>query len=89
MIDVTQDIHSMTAFKRNSTSLMKKAKKSGRPLVLTVKGKAEAIILDPASYRDIAEHLDAVTKIRGGLNQAKQGLGRTVDEVFDDLEKEG
>ena len=46
MIDVTQDIHSLTTFKRNSSGLMKHMKKTGRPLVLTVKGKAEAVVLD-------------------------------------------
>ena len=71
MIDITQNIHSMTAFKRNSTDLMKRMKKSGRPLVLTVNGKAEAVLLDAASYRDVAGHLDALASIRRGLTQAK------------------
>ena len=88
MIDVTQDIHSMTTFKRNSSGLMKRMKKTGRPLVLTVKGKAEAVVLDAAAYRDIAGHLDAIAGIRRGLTQAKKGQGRPVDEVFDDLERE-
>jgi prevent-host-death family protein len=88
MIDVTQDIHSMTAFKRNSSGLMKRIKKTGRPLVLTVKGKAEAVLLDAEAYRDIAGHLDAVASIRRGLAQAGKGQGRPVDEVFDDLERE-
>jgi prevent-host-death family protein len=88
MIDVTQDIHSMTTFKRNSSGLMKRIRKTGRPLVLTVKGKAEAVVLDAAAYRDIAGHLDAIAGIRRGLTQAKKGQGRPVDEVFDDLERE-
>jgi len=88
MIDVTQDIHSMTAFKRNTSGLMKRIKKTGRPLVLTVKGKAEAVVLDAAAYRDIADHLDTVAGIRRGLAEARKGLGRPVDEVFDDLERE-
>lgn len=46
MIDVTHDIHSMTSFKRNSSGLMKRVKKTGRPLVLTVKGRAAAVLLD-------------------------------------------
>jgi len=29
MIDVTKDIHSMTTFKRNSSDLMKRMRKSG------------------------------------------------------------
>jgi prevent-host-death family protein len=88
MIDVTEDIQSMTTFKRNSSGLMKRIKKTGRPLVLTVKGKAEAVLLDAAAYQDIAHHLDAVASIRHGLAQAKKGQGRPVDEVFDDLERE-
>ena len=86
MIDVTQDIHSMTTFKRNSSGLMKRIKKTGRPLVLTVKGKAEAVLLDAAAYQDVANHLDALASIRRGLAQAKKRLGRPVDDVFDELE---
>ena len=88
MLDITQDLHSMTAFKRNSTGLMKRMRKNGRPLILTVKGKAEAVVLDAATYRDIADHLDAVAAIRRGLAQAKKGIGRPVDDVFDDLERD-
>jgi prevent-host-death family protein len=88
VIDVTQDIHSMTTFKRNSSRLMKRIKKTGRPLVLTVKGKAEAVLLDAAAYQDVARHLDAIAAIRRGLAQARKGQGRPVDEVFDDLERE-
>jgi len=88
MIDVTQDIHSLTTFKRNSSNLMKRIKKTGRPLVLTVNGKAQAIVLDASAYQEVASHLDAIASIRRGLAQAKKGLGRSVDEVFDDLERE-
>ena len=79
----------MTAFKRNSTGLMKRMRKTGRPLVLTVNGKAEAVLLDAASYREVAGQLDVVASIRRGLTQANKGLGRPVDDVFDDLEREG
>src|SRR5712692_227891 len=88
MIDVTQDIHSLTTFKRNSSGLMKHMKKTGRPLVLTVKGKAEAVVLDAAAYQGIASQLDAVASIRRGLAQARKGAGRPADEVFDELERE-
>ncbi|HEV3038278.1 MAG TPA: type II toxin-antitoxin system Phd/YefM family antitoxin [Candidatus Angelobacter sp.] len=86
MIDISQDIQSLTTFKRNSSQLMKRMRKSGRPLVLTVKGRAEAVVLDPMSYQDVAGYLDTVVAIRKGLAQAKKGLGRAVDDVFDDLE---
>lgn len=88
MIDVTQDIHSLTTFKRNSSGLMKRMKKTGRPLVLTVNGKAEAVLLAAAAYQEVAEHLEAVASIRRGLAEAREGQGRPADEVFDELEGE-
>ena len=88
MIDVSQDIQSLTMFKRNASGMMKRMKKTGRPLVLTVKGKAEAVVMDAGVYQELADRLDAVVGIRRGLAQAKKGMGRSVDEVFDDLERE-
>lgn len=88
MINVSQDIHSFTTFKRNSSSLMKRMKKTGRPLVLTLNGKAEAVVLDPAAYQDVADHLDAVASIRRGLAQARRGEGRPADDVLNELERE-
>jgi predicted transcriptional regulator len=37
----------------------------------------------------VADHLEAIASISRGLAQAKKGLGRPVDEVFDELEGEG
>ena len=71
MIDVTEDIHSLTTFKRNSSGLMKRMKKTGRPLVLTVNGKAEAVLLDATAYQEVAGHLDVVASIRRGLAQGQ------------------
>jgi hypothetical protein len=67
---------------------MKRMKKTGRPLVLTVRGKVKAVVLDPVSYQDVAGYLDTVVAIRKGLAQSQKGLGRSVDAVFDDLERE-
>lgn len=88
MINVSQDIHSFTTFKRNSSSLMKRMKKTGRPLVLTLNGKAEAVVLDPAAYQDVADYLDAVASIRRGLVQARRGEGRPAEDLLNELERE-
>jgi prevent-host-death family protein len=88
VIDISQDIQSLTTFKRNSSELMRHMRKTGRPLVLTVKGKAEAVVLDPMSYQDVANYLNAVAAIRRGLAQARKGRGRPVDDVLNDLERE-
>jgi prevent-host-death family protein len=89
MIDVIQDIHSLTTFKRKTADLMKQMKKTGRPLVLTVNGKAEAVLVDAAAYQQVADQLDAIAAIREGLADVEKGLVRDADEFFDELEQEG
>jgi len=86
MIDVTQDIHSLTTFKRNSSGLMKQMKKTGRPLVLTIKGKAEAVLLDASAYQAVADQLDGLASIRRGLDQARKGMGRPAEDLLNELE---
>ena len=62
---------------------MKHRKKTDRPPLLVEKGKAEAMLPDAVSGQ--ASQLDAVARIRRGLAQARKGMGRPADAVFDDL----
>lgn len=87
MLNVNQDIQSMTTFKRNSVGFMKRMRKTGRPLVLTVKGKAEAVVMTADAWQQMTYRVSAIEGIQRGLTQAKKGLGRSVDDVFDDLER--
>ena len=89
MIDITKDIQSLTTFRRRSGDFMKQLKKNKRPVVLTVKGKAAAIVQDAEAYQrllDIAAHADAEEGIRQGLEDAKQGKVRPARELFDSFE---
>jgi prevent-host-death family protein len=89
MLDITKDIQSLTTFRRRSGDFMKQLKKSKRPVVLTVKGKAAAIVQDAEAYQrllDIAALADAREGIRQGLEEDKQGKGRDVEEFFAEFE---
>ena len=68
---------------------MKQLKQSKRTVVLTVKGKAAAIVQDPEAYQrllDIVALADASEGSRQGLEQAKQGKGRDAEEFFAEFE---
>jgi tripartite-type tricarboxylate transporter receptor subunit TctC len=59
------------------------------PVILTVKGKAAAIVQDAEAYQrllDIAAYADAYEGIRQGLDEARQGRGRDIEEFFADFE---
>ena len=66
-LDITKDIQSLTNFRRNSGKFLKQIKKSKRPIVLTVNGKAEAIVQDAEEYQrllDIAARADVYEALR-------------------------
>ncbi|MCZ2151504.1 MAG: type II toxin-antitoxin system Phd/YefM family antitoxin [Bryobacterales bacterium] len=89
MLDITRDIQSLTTFRRRSGEFLKQLKKSKRPVVLTVKGKAAAIVQDAAAYQrllDIAAQADANEGIRQGLADAKEGRVRPAREFFAEFE---
>jgi prevent-host-death family protein len=89
MLDITKDIQSLTTFRRRSGDFMKQLKKSKRPVVLTVKGKAEAVVQDAGAYQrllDIAARADAREGIRQGLEQSRQRHGRDAEEFFAEFE---
>ena len=89
MLDITRDIQSLTTFRRRSGDFMKQLKKSKRPVVLTVKGKAAAIVQDAEAYQrllDIAAGADAEEGIRQGLKDAKEGKVRPARKFFAEFE---
>jgi hypothetical protein len=58
-------------------------------VVLTVKGKAAAIVQDAEAYQrllDIAARADAQEGIRQGLEDAREGRVRPATEFFDEFE---
>jgi len=90
MLDITKDIQSLTTFRRRSGDFMKHLKKSKRPVILTVKGKAEAIVQDAAAYQhllDIAARADVNEAIRQGLDDIAQGRTRPARDIFDEIRR--
>jgi prevent-host-death family protein len=89
VLDITRDIQSLTTFRRSSGDLMKQLKRTKRPLVLTVNGRAAAVVQDAEAYQrllDIAARADAKEGSRQGLDDVTRGRTRSVGEFFEDFE---
>lgn len=89
MIDL-QDIESLTAFKRNTNQYVKRLKKSRSPLILTVNGKAELVVVDAKSFQDILakiEYVETVEAIKEGIESFEKGEGRPAREALEELRK--
>ncbi|MGA1981944.1 MAG: type II toxin-antitoxin system Phd/YefM family antitoxin [Acidobacteriaceae bacterium] len=87
-LDITQDIQPLTTFRNNSVEFMKQLKETKRPIVLTVNGKPEAVLQDPAEYqrlRDLAAIAEEDEAIRQGMEDVRAGRVRPAREVFKEL----
>jgi prevent-host-death family protein len=91
MLNIATDIQSLTAFRRSSGKIMSRLRKSKRPMVLTVNGKAAAVVQDARAYQrllDIAARADAREGVRQGLEDARKGRTRQAKEFFSEFEAE-
>jgi prevent-host-death family protein len=90
MSNQTKNTRSLSEFKRNTGKLVSRIKRTGEPMVLTVKGKAELVVQDAASYERLLEAIDeaqAVAGIRSGLEDLKQGRTQPASEAFEELRR--
>ena len=89
MLNIATDIQSLTAFRRSSGEMMKRLHKSQRPLVLTVNGKAAAVVQDAHAYQrllDMAARAEAGEGIRQGLADARKRRIRPARVFFSEFE---
>lgn len=90
MLDITKDIQSLTNFRRNSGEFLKQLKTSKRPVVLTVNGKAAAVVQDAQAYQellDIAARADVYEAIRQGAEDAAHQRTRPARKVLSQLRR--
>ncbi len=79
------DIISLTDFQRNTRAHIKRLKKSGRPLVLTINGKAAVVLNDAADYQASQQQLQArelIESLERGSDAARSGKGKPFDQVM-------
>ncbi|MDT8369791.1 MAG: type II toxin-antitoxin system Phd/YefM family antitoxin [Longimicrobiales bacterium] len=72
------DIYSLSDFQRKTREHVDRLKKSGRPEVLTVHGRAELVVQDAESYQallDALERAEALAGVRAGLDSVDRGGG--------------
>jgi len=88
MINLSEDIDSLSNFKRHTAEFMEKLKETGRPVVLTVNGKAEIVLQDAQSYQEVLDSLEfakAVRSLRASLKDIQEGKTQSVESVFNEL----
>jgi prevent-host-death family protein len=87
-MDITKDIQPMTTFRNHSAEIMQHLKATKRPVVLTVNGKAAAVVQDAEAYQrllDLAAGASAEEGIRQGLEDGGADRSQPARQVFDEI----
>ena len=85
---LTRDIHSLSTFKRDAAKLVRQMKKTKKPVVLTVNGKAELVVQDAESYQELLEakdRMEAIEGIKRGLESMKRNAGKPAEKFFQEF----
>ncbi len=83
-----EDILPLTDFKRNTVAAIKQIHDSGRPLVLTVNGRAELVVQSAPEWQAMQDRLETaetVAGIRQGLAAMARGDVVELDEAMTEL----
>jgi prevent-host-death family protein len=83
MLNIGRDILSLSDFKRKTPEFIEQLEKTGRPVVLTINGRAKLVVQDAESYQRMLELLDraeAIEGIREGLESVRQGKTMSLDQ---------
>jgi prevent-host-death family protein len=81
-INITQDIRSITDLKRETGAILRQVHETGRPIVLTVNGKAEAVLLDAVEYEKIEATLAMLKALLKGEEDILSGKVTDAREFF-------
>jgi PHD/YefM family antitoxin component YafN of YafNO toxin-antitoxin module len=85
-----KNIQSLTSFKRNTVESVEQLKKNKSPLILTVNGKAELVVIEAEEYEEMLERLEqveTVKTIKTGIEAFENGESRSAREALADLKK--
>ena len=80
---------SLTDFQRNARTYIENLNQTQEPMLLTVNGKVQAVLVDPVTFQQAEEQLERarfIAAIREGLKDIEEGRTQTAEEVFAELE---
>ncbi len=85
LLDIERDIQPVSEFRARSAEVLDQVRSSGRPVVLTQRGRGAAILLDIHRYQALLEELEILRDVVAGRAELRAGLGVDHDEVAQDL----
>jgi len=87
-LSITEDIRSITDLKRNTNLVLEQIHKTKRPVVLTVNGKATAVLLDAKEYEKIASAFNLLKLLMPAEEDIKNDRYKEARDFFKGFKRE-
>jgi prevent-host-death family protein len=90
MLDIRNDIDSLSNFKRNTPEFLRQLKKTGHPVVLTINGKAELVVQDAASYQkliELADRAERMEALRASIQDMRNGKVSPAEDMLAEMQR--
>jgi prevent-host-death family protein len=84
------EIHPLSEFQRGAKGFLTRLKETKTPIVLTVNGKAAAVVQDAESYQELldrVELLESIAGIRKSLEEFERGEGIPLREAWQQFQE--
>ncbi len=87
-ISITEDIKSITDLKRNTNAVLDQIHTTKRPVILTVNGKAEAVLVDAEEYEKITSAFTLLKLLAPAEEDIKEGRFVEAKDFFREFKRE-
>ncbi|HMU33213.1 MAG: type II toxin-antitoxin system Phd/YefM family antitoxin [Acidobacteria bacterium] len=87
---LSRDIQSLSVFKRDTAKFRRQLKKTRQPIVLTVNGKADMVLIDADSYDEYLrdkDQIDMIASVNRGIDDMRSGRTKPAEQVFREFEE--
>ncbi len=75
-IDLEADIQAVSDFRANTAAVIKQVQETGRPVVLTQRGRGAAVLVDVGVFQELVDEIELLRDLRAGF--ADMDAGRVV-----------
>lgn len=86
-ISLSEDIRSVTDLKRHTREILDHVHESGRPVVLTVNGRADSVLIDAKVYEKQLKAINLARLLAEGEAQIDAGETRSARGFLDEFKK--
>jgi prevent-host-death family protein len=84
---LSRDLVPINEFRANLASWMEHLEQTKRPVVITQRGRATAVLVDPEMLDEMDQARDVVQRVLRGLEEVARGRLHDDEDVWNDVEQ--